>query len=246
MSGPKLLPSNRDSSATWQPNDIAVELPPQDIDCKLLGEFEVQSSTGKAVALGRKDMRVARNPTIGKLKATRNSFLHDLTLEVGLQPLTWGRVKNCTVVYPHPYDTRISRIALRVWWCGSKDYSQLRERSLSERTCPADTRKGKVAIATWAKSGIQVNGTPLAAGQFGYLHTGDKVTIFGNDKERMEFICKFFVGEAKRKRTLGESFRVQEHYWIVAEPSLWMGPRGKNNEEHPQQLQRLQKSHRGG
>jgi hypothetical protein len=80
------------------------------------GKLRRQSLLRKAVGQSQRDKWVSQN-IVGTLEATLDSFLSDLTLEVGLQPLNLGRIKDCTVPYPDGNDTRVPRTAFMVAWC---------------------------------------------------------------------------------------------------------------------------------
>lgn len=143
--------------------------------------------------------------SIGTLKATSASCLQGLTLDVGPEPMLWGRESYCTTKHTDRFDVRISRIGLWVSWC-CKDLATSDTLSSIRRNNQNEPWEGRVIIATWAKAGVFVNKTHLAhkSGkgytQFGYLRPGDKVTMFRDKEERLEFVWSSPYGGASRQQ----------------------------------------------
>ena len=142
--------------------------------------------------------------SVGTLKATPASCLPGLTIDVGPEPMLWGRESYCTKRHTDRLDVRVSKIGLLVSWCWN-DLATSDTPFSIRRNDQTEPWEGGVIIATWAKAGVFVNETPLAHKseegytQFGYLRHGDKVTMFRDKKERLEFVWSSPYGRASRQ-----------------------------------------------
>ena len=142
----------------------------------------------------------------GKLTSTTESFAH-IILRLDNHKTTWGRHPQNTIVYPHPADVRVAKVALGIlfWGPGISE----------EESRGGDLTKIKglhTLITTGARGGIWVNGTHLPGqapdGSYfaGRVYSGDVIRVCHNPL--LEFVCELQVGEGAKPRRTDEEGRV--------------------------------------
>lgn len=189
------------SRSTRRREDIAVRHLPSAVD-RTLRERSGLALLRIAVAQSQRDKRVL----VGELKATPDSYLPSLTLQVGLEPLIWGRDPGCNVQHSDPFDKRVSRTALWISWRCTENVARRDTKDCASRRGQVRVREGRVVISTWATSGIRVNGVHLAKQSkdgcklFGYLHDGDTVTMFSDGKEKLKLVWSSHYGRASHQQ----------------------------------------------
>ena len=142
----------------------------------------------------------------GKLTSSPESFTN-IVLRLENHKTTWGRNPKNTIIYPHPTDTRIAKVALGICFFGPG----IRE----EEAKGSDITKIKglhTLVTTGARGGIWVNGTHLPGqapdGSFyaGRVYTGDVIRVCQNPL--LEFVCELLVGEGAERRPVDEEGRM--------------------------------------
>ncbi|KAF2146467.1 uncharacterized protein K452DRAFT_65976 [Aplosporella prunicola CBS 121167] len=146
-------------------------------------------------------------PRLGKLTSVEGSIL-PLVLHLEERTTSWGRNLENTIVYKHPADTRVPKMAFTLWYHSKVPDSEKGWTKLKDWTKLDDL---KVFINTGASNGIWVNDTKLAKNSsngkvlFGTLYTGDIITVF-RGKEFLKFVCEFFHGNPAKTRPPDEPF----------------------------------------
>lgn len=152
----------------------------------------------------------------GKLIATPDSFVPNLSMMIDQSRTSWGRLPTNTLVYEHARDTRVPKIAFIIFWYvdkpGSDSVKELSQQG-KDWTSLNDLRVG---IFTCATSGISINGKHLrqkddkGRALWGQLHSGDIIQVYHDAKgtECLKFKCEFYVGLAKEPRDANGSFSI--------------------------------------
>lgn len=156
------------------------------------------------------DSPVRTDVSLGELTSTERSFLPALILQISSTSFTWGRARGCAAVYNCPNDTRVPKKAFQISWYTPTTAS----RSERKRERRRRSEDGEVVITTYATYGIQVNKQLLTEynnrgyRNYGFLRTGDIITIFRDENTRLEFVCKFYYGQAQHTREPMEQFQI--------------------------------------
>lgn len=152
---------------------------------------------------------------LGKLVATPDSFVPNLTLNITQSKTSWGRLGNNTIVYEHSRDTRIPKTAFIIFFYSSSGQTQETVDDLSQRGKDWTSLQNlNIGIWTCATHGISINGKHLRKKDekghalFGHLHTGDIVQVYHDSRgtECLKFRCEFYLGAGKDPRPAGSDF----------------------------------------
>lgn len=152
---------------------------------------------------------------LGKLVATTDSFVPNLTLSISQRKTSWGRLGNNTIVYEHSRDTRIPKTAFIIFFYSPNGKTQETVDELSQQGKDWTSLQDlKVGIWTCATHGISINGKHLrqkdekGRALYGHLHTGDIVQVYHDARgtECLKFRCDFYLGAGKEPRPTGDSF----------------------------------------
>ncbi|CAA9957553.1 meiosis-specific serine threonine-protein kinase mek1 [Pyrenophora teres f. maculata] len=149
---------------------------------------------------------------LGKLIATPDSFVPNLTLNIDQSKTSWGRFGGNTIVYEHSRDTRVPKTAFIVFFY-TPDGEELSQPGVDWTSFD----NLKVGIWTCATHGIYINGKHLrqkdenGRARWGHLHTGDIVQVYqdGRGTECLKFRCEFYLGAGKTPRPAGETFDIR-------------------------------------
>ena len=155
----------------------------------------------------------------GKLTSSPESFAN-IVLRLENRETTWGRHPKNTIIYPHPKDVRIAKVALGICFFGPG----IRDKEAKGN----DLTKIEglhTLVTTGARGGIWVNGTHLPGqaqdGSYfaGRIYTGDVIRVCHNPL--LEFVCELHVGEGVGKRPMDEEGKMmpftygREHDLVV-------------------------------
>ncbi|KAK8175307.1 hypothetical protein IWX90DRAFT_106634 [Phyllosticta citrichinensis] len=148
-------------------------------------------------------------PRLGNLTTTPDSFFH-IVLRLETDCVTWGRLKDCSIVYPDSADTRIPKNAFTIWHHVSGEPDAIKNNKDWTKLPGLE-----VLIHTNSRSGIRVNGVKLeppqpgGSYQFGKLYTGDVITVYQRKHEVLSFVCEFFHGESAKRRPVDQAFHAE-------------------------------------
>lgn len=188
--------SSRDTSTSLAPTQ------PNTIDLPISNP----SGSARTFANIANTARTERQPLLGKLTSVPGSIL-SITLALSSRFTRWGRNLHNEIVYPDKNDTRIAKEALHIWF-HAKGIEDAEERGQDWTTMPGLN----AFVTTKSKYPILVNGIPLRSRnskgevEFGKVYSKDEICVHrGPDGSSLTFVCDFYFGDAKRKRSAGAS-----------------------------------------
>ena len=150
------------------------------------------------------------DPVLGHLRTTPDSCIR-LNIDMTGRITMWGRELYNTHVWPDDNDRRIPRAAFDiVFWC--KAFGNAIE--ISPELFWQETDNVRASIRTRSSMGIFINDEKLErcdehADHFGFLCSGDVVTVNAKAGETIRFVCDFKIGESRAPRAAGKTFEVQ-------------------------------------
>ena len=142
----------------------------------------------------------------GKLTSIPGSFAN-VTLNLEQQFTVWGRMDNCTIVYPDKLDPRVPRHALKITFWAPGIQAHI-ERGQDWTEYPGI----RTLVATSTSKCIWINGVELRketasgdASLFGKVYTGDVITIHDDGNgDFLKFKVEITFGDSARPRPADE------------------------------------------
>ena len=147
---------------------------------------------------------------LGRLRTTSDSCIQ-LTIIMTGRITMWGREHTNTHIWPDTSDRRIPRAAFDiVFWC--KAFGDAIEVPSEVFWREADNLRA--SIRTRSSAGITINEERLERcdeikDYYGFLCSGDVVTVNGKVGETIRFVCEFERGESMAPRVEGRRFEVK-------------------------------------